>query len=116
MRLFFADSDMPELAGLNDSSRRLVLDRAYLLVSTETLDLIHLPPILCFVFGFFGWLGGAYLLCAALSTDDMITLTFGSHGGAFIGGLAGGFIGACFLRSRLRSSVRRIMREESPFV
>jgi hypothetical protein len=69
------------------------------LVLTVVLQNFYRRLILCFVFGLFGWLGGAYLLCRVLSTVDLTPLTFGSHGGEIIGGLTGGFIGAAFLRS-----------------
>src|SRR5881394_3789512 len=112
MRTYFAPLRIPELAPLNDSYQRFVLDRAYLLVREETPFLNYTPMILCFLTGFGGWLGGAYLFVSLFAGDPMLLSIYGSQGGGVIGGLFGGCIGVGLLRYRLRSYVRRILSDD----
>ena len=112
MRIYFAPSRIPELASLNDSYRRFVLDRAYLLVRKEAPLLNYTPMILCFLTGFGGWLGGPYLFVSLFGGDPMFLSICGSQGGGMIGGMFGGCVGTALMRHRLRSSVRQILADD----
>src|SRR5689334_20544957 len=77
MRIDLAPSRIPELETVSDSYRRLVLDRAYRLVRKETWILTYMPTILCFLFGFGGWLGGAHLCVSLFTGDRMLSSLYG---------------------------------------
>ena len=111
MRIHLASPRIPELAPLNDSYRRFVLDQAHLLVRKEVPLLTYTPIILGLLVGCGGWLGGAHLYVSLFAGDSMGLSLYGQGGGA-IGGFFGCYIGAALLRYRLRSSVRRILADD----
>ena len=117
MRVYFIDSQVPELRPLPPTLRRLVVRRALALLRLHGRVFCWLPNLLCVVGGVVGWLLGAALLAyihqapASINGDSIFQSFVWSYSGVAVGAFSAGFIGLQLQRLKLRPYLRSVIKE-----
>ena len=112
MRIYFSDSQIPELMTFPKAYRYWVRKRALALLHREAPLLTWLPMILSALGGLAGAFAGSFSATALHGSGDITWSVFGSTAGVGIGGAVGGFLGAQWLTQKVRPYLRRVLKDD----